>query len=315
MALTSTAAEILYPQLKSETSASVQFDKARRAVNGNVLPPPFPIKDTMAAAPPIPKIAEVEPARPKLAFPNLRLHRKPLELEMVEAETLGSKSLHELVAIARETFDIECVNYKKHSEEAITTWINFQEKNQTSASWTLFRQAVSYGGTAASVVIASVAIANGGGLFAYLLFASGAINLGREVATELGLLNKHPVLQIGLASISLASGAVSGYLTVSALQGANYVEIAKQITTNVGNIAGGAAVVGEGVSKARAKDAEKAHLQSQERSSDHRSAVHDLSAEFASSAKKEQNASGSSSDLMEQFAEQLEIINSRNKGG
>ncbi len=316
-----THAEVLYPQLR-ETSASEQIERSKRVQGGfspaaaAAQPVSYSTQSTIARAP---AVEDVASARPKVPFPSWMPQNPSLVLAMIRAQDLGSRSIHELAARAREDFQLGCDQYKKASQEAIDTWVKFMEQQRSTDSWTFFSKAVSIATSAASLigggaVVAGAATGGTSAVFGYLLIAMGVLSIGNAVATETGawkglgsyLSSDQETasriamgFQVGGALMTVGASVLAGYASLQALQAANYVELATQTATTAGTLAGGVGSIGQGISQSRTKQAEIRHLESQERSSDHKAGVHRYTSNVELSAKEEQRAYSSAQDLAE----------------
>jgi hypothetical protein len=325
----SSPAETLYPELTRPLGAVRIIDQSKRVQlpgHAQASPPP-PVRDTMAPAPAVSKVEDVAAARPRLTLPRNFTVRPSLEVAMIGAQDLGSRSMRELVVQARESFLRECGKYKELNKEAIDAWFKSLDAAEATNAWTLFRRFANYFGSAALLVggaaaAASAPASGGSSVYAYLMVAA-ALNIGNAAMIETGGYQKLASfftsndetaariatgMQIGSTAIAVSTGLISGYAASSVLQNANLVDMATKTATNAGALAGGVAAIGEGVSKGKAKDAEVHQLRAQLASSDHRQDMHRYTHDVEQVAKGEQRADGVAGELVRIHSEMLETI-------
>lgn len=264
------------------------------------------------------------PARPIIAkFSVTNNGKRALQVELIEAQNMGSQALQQFLGFLQNNFDVECIEFKQASHDAVIAYQKFEEKNKEAESWSFFRRMLSYAGSAAAVVLG---IASGGGAFGYIVFAAGAFNIGREVAVESGLVDQlaraispedkakaeqiASAIKIGSAVIGGTAIAITGVLAINAVQAANAVELAKQIVTTSTNVGTGVTNFIEGRVKGKAEEARAHSINTGTRSFQSRALIDSYSKHLTQMAGQEEKSLKAAQHLVNQFKETVEIASS-----
>lgn len=309
----STAAIQLHPGLKTHN--------IRTDLNANrppVLWAPGAV-DTMAPA--SQEKTSFAPARPIIAkFAYTNNGKRALQVELIEAQNMGSQALQQFLGFLQNNFDVECIEFKKASHDAVIAYQRFEENNKEAESWSFFRRMISYAGSAAAVVLG---IASGGGAFGYIVLAAGAFNIGREVAVESGLVDQlaraiSPEdqaraeqiangIKLGSAVIAGTAVAITTVLSINAVQAANAVELAKQVVTTSTNVGTGVANFVEGRVKGKAEEARAHSINTGTRSFQSRSLVDSFSKHLTQMANQEKDSLRAAQQEVKHYQELVEI--------
>jgi len=308
-----TAAIQLHPSLKTHN--------VRTDINANRPPELWKpgAVDTMSTAPQ--EKTNFAASRPIIAkFAYVNNGKRALQVELIEAQNMGSQALQQFLGFLQNNFDVECIEFKKASHDAVIAYQKFEEKNKDAESWSFFRKMLSYAGSAAAVALG---LASGGGAFGYIVFAAGAFNIGREVAVETGLVDQlaraispedqakaeqiASAIKIGSAVIGGTAVAITGILAINAVQAANAVEFAKQIVTTTSNVGTGVANIVEGRVKGKAEEARVHSINTGTRSFQSRALIDNYSKHLTQMAGQEEKSLKAAQHLVNQFKEKVEI--------
>lgn len=314
---TATPAETLYPELNSRDALRVKLGLP--LPHSATTPGHTQFQNSIARAA---AVDDSAPSRPRLQAPRWEFHR-PLVKEMIHAQEYGSQVTQELVNLSRESFQKECEQYKTFAREAVEAFLQFKDQEDSLATWSYFRRAISFLGSAILLGAGAVAFAAGGDPWAVVLMVAGGANIGNEIMRVVDGWEKFAAffssdkekitqiatgLQISASAVAALTGIIAAFNTANVLQLANIAETTGVIATTAGNMAGGVAAIGEGYNKSKTLDAENKHMQSQARSSEHKAEVAKSGSEIRGAAKANERMMDASAEMLEAYKEQLEMI-------
>jgi|GEM_PF-6506159 len=260
------ASQILYPELGPK-ARGVEIIAPGAILYPKNPPPKFP--DIIAPASMEQEnarkaITPPPPEKPVLPRPEL-CSSSHLVRAMIAARVQNDRLIREIMDGVNERLNVECMHYREFETKLADVLDDLQKQGETTESWSVFNQVVSFVTTSASILVGtSLALTTGAGAVGVGLIIAGTAGIGNHVMEVSGgwdklssYLTDDEQTQKTIARGFSTGGDVmvalstlgTGYAALSSVQAGTAMATLSRFISTSGSIVQGTASVGKGLSE------------------------------------------------------------------